>query len=62
MKKYEYVNIVTGGFFKAGTEEHRGIIDDYAARGYRYVGYFPVKMDSYGRVIEMDLIFESEVD
>lgn len=43
MKAYEYVNIHIGKFVGAGSEAHRAIIDEYAARGYRYVGYIPHK-------------------
>ena len=41
MKAYEYVNIHIGKFVGAGSEAHRAIIDEYAASGYRYVGYIP---------------------
>ena len=36
------------------------IIDEYAAKGYRYVGYIPVEMTGHGQILEMDLIFEIE--
>ena len=58
MKKYEYVNVHLGGFFGAEQEEHRKIIDEYAARGYRYAGYIPVFIDMDGKPKDMDLIFE----
>ena len=35
MKKYEYVSINIDGFLGAGSEEHRQIIDNYAAKGYK---------------------------
>ena len=38
MKKYEYVRLRIGKFIGAKSEEHRAVIDDYAARGWRYVG------------------------
>ena len=42
MKKYEYVNInIDRVFMGSGSDEHRQIIDEYAAKGYRYVGYIP---------------------
>lgn len=42
MKKYEYVTLSTKtGFFSTKSKKHREIIDQYAARGYRYVGWFP---------------------
>lgn len=61
MKKYEYVTVHTGRFSGAKSEEHRDIIDQYAARGWRYVGFIPVSMDSYGRLKDMDLVFEMEL-
>lgn len=58
MLRYEYVNLKIADFFHAGSTEHRVIIDEYAAYGYRYVGYIPTKIEAYGRVTEIDLIFE----
>ena len=59
MKKYEYVSIQLEGHFIASTNEHGRIIDEYAAKGYNYVGYIPTKMTSHGRITEIDLIFEA---
>ncbi|QNO14095.1 DUF4177 domain-containing protein [Alkalicella caledoniensis] len=61
MFQYEYVNVKVGSFWGARSEEHREIIDKYAANGYRYVGFIPANMDSYGKYKEIDLIFEKEV-
>ena len=58
MKKYEYVSINNDRFLGAGSEEHRQIIDNYAAKGYKYVGYIPTSITSHGKIVEMDLIFE----
>jgi len=58
MKKYEYVALHIGRFLGAKSEEHRQIIDSYAKRGYRYIGYIPVSMTDYGKVKDIDLIFE----
>lgn len=60
MKKYEYVNVHIGKFCGAKSEEHRGIIDEYAAKGYRYVGYIPTNISDYGKIKDMDLVFERE--
>ena len=61
MTKYEYVKINIDGFlFGSGSEEHRRTIDEYAAKGYRYVGYIPTKITPHGKIVEMDLIFEIE--
>ena len=58
MKRYEYVSVHIGRLFGACSEEHRKIIDDYAKRGYRYVGFIPTDMSDYGKIKDMDLIFE----
>ena len=42
----------------SSSEEHRQIIDEYAAKGYRYVGYIPTEMTGHGQILEMDLVFE----
>ncbi len=60
MKKYEYISIKVGHFIGSKTEEHRNIIDDYAKRGYRYIGFIPTDMTDYGKIKTMDLIFEIE--
>ena len=58
MKAYEYANIHIGKFVGARSDEHRAIIDEYAARGYRYVGYIPTNISDYGKIRDMDLVFE----
>ena len=58
MKKYVYVNININAFIGAGSEEHRQIIDEYAAKGYQYVGYIPTDISDYGKIKKIDLIFE----
>ena len=60
VKRYEYVRVHMGGFFDAESEEHRKVIDEYAANGYRYVGYIPVYIDMNGKLKDLDLIFEAE--
>ena len=58
MKKYEYVSVHIGKFVGARSEEHRAIIDQYAAKGYRYVGYILTNLSDYGKIKDMDLVFE----
>lgn len=58
MPKYEYVRIDINLFIGAGTMEHRKVIDEYACKGYKYVGYIPTKISDYGKIKEIDLIFE----
>lgn len=60
MKKYEYVNVHIGKFCGAKSEEHQRIIDEYAERGYRYVGYIPTNICESGKINNMDLVFEIE--
>ena len=61
MKQYEYVNIKMGKIFSSKTDEHRRIIDEYAARGYRFVGYVPTHIDVDGKINKIDLVFEIDV-
>lgn len=61
MKKYEYVQVHISKFIGAKSEEHRQIIDDYASRGYRYVGYIPTVLTDYGKIKDIDLIFEIDL-
>lgn len=58
MKRYEYVNIHVGQIWGAKSEEHRDIIDEYAEKGYRFVGYIPTNMNGYGKIEDIDLVFE----
>ncbi|MDO4977978.1 MAG: DUF4177 domain-containing protein [Eubacteriales bacterium] len=37
------------------------IIDKHARQGYRYVGYIPTVMSDYGKIKDMDLIFERDI-
>ena len=60
MKQYEYVRVSINRFVGAKSEEHRAIIDEYAAKGYRYVGYIPTNISDYGKIKEMDLICETD--
>lgn len=63
MKRYEYVHVEMEnwgpGSSKSG--EHREIIDEYAAKGYRYAGFVPCQFGPTGKMIRMDLVFEQEV-
>ena len=63
MKKYEFVTIKVKNnpVMNATLSEHREVIDEYAAKGYVYKGYFPTLQGPSGKIIEMDLIFETEV-
>lgn len=60
MKEYEYVSVDISGFVFAGNEEHRSIIDEYAANGYRYAGFIPTAINGHGKILTIDLIFERD--
>lgn len=64
MKKYEYVTLKlrNNPAGSAYSEEHRKIIDEYAEKGYSYVGYIPVWQGASGKILSMDLIFEKIVN
>ena len=40
---------------------HKEVINEYAAKGYGYVGYVPTRIGPSGKIIDIDLIFETEV-
>ena len=61
MKQYAYINVRVGRAFGGKCQEHREIIDQFAARGYRYVGYIPTIISDYGKIKDLDLIFEKDV-
>lgn len=42
----------------AQTEEHRTAIEQQAKDGYKYAGYFPVKLGPSGKILAVDLIFQ----
>jgi len=62
MKKYEFINVKIGKFIGAKSEEHQEIINEYASKGYKYVGYIPTDMTDYGKIKSMDLVFEIDSD
>ena len=60
MGKYEFVNVKISKLVGAKSEEHRKIIAEHAANGYRYVGYIPTDLTDAGKIKAMDLVFEIE--
>lgn len=62
MKKYEYVSLNVGIDLGANSEEHRTIIDLYASKGWRYVGFIPTRISDYGRFNAIDLVFEKDTE
>lgn len=62
MKKYEFVTITVKNnpVYNAVSAEHRTVINEWAKRGYRFVGFVPVTQGPSGKMIDIDLIFEAE--
>lgn len=62
MKKYEFVTITVKNnpVYNAETTEHRTVIAEWAAKGYRFVGFVPVTQGPSGKMIDIDLVFEIE--
>ena len=64
MKEYEYVSVkykmLETFTLGNGISEHREIIDDYAARGYRYVDSIVTEVDNSARIRKVDLVFEKD--
>ena len=60
MYEYKYVTLYVGGGFWINNAqcEHRAVIDEHAAQGWRYVGYIPTCFTGNGGSKEIDLIFE----
>ena len=61
MKKYEYVPVdMKFGFLSSKMTSHHKIIDEYSAKGYRYVGWFPISTSNMlsGFFEKVELVFE----
>jgi hypothetical protein len=62
MYKYKFVHVVCKqGIFSNTHKEYRDIIHKCARKGYRFVGFIPVKVKDYGMLKEIDLVFEKSV-
>ena len=60
MKEYTYNNVQIGKFFFSTSANHRDIINEYAAQGWRYAGCIPTHISGSGVLCNLDLIFERE--
>ncbi len=62
MKQYQYVTVEleNNKFTTAKSTAHREVIDQYAAKGFCYVGYVPCEIGPSGKILSMDLIFEKD--
>lgn len=59
--EYEFVRVHIGKFVGAKSEEHQEIIRKYAQEGWRYTGWIPTNMSDYGKIKDIDLVFERDV-
>lgn len=59
--EYEFVRVHIGKFVGAKSEEHQEIIRKYAREGWRYTGWIPTNMSDYGKIKDIDLVFERDV-
>lgn len=61
MKKYEYVSLSysSSNMVMAAMHQHREIIDQYAQKGYIYIGMIPTEISANGCIRKIDLIFEA---
>lgn len=55
--KTEVIRVESKGFC-ASKFNNAQVIKDMAEKGYSYVGYIPARIQSYGRVSAIDLVFE----
>ena len=59
--EYERIKLDKNDYaMNADMASHREVIDQKAAEGARYVGWFPAKQGPSGKTVEFDLIFEVE--
>ena len=61
MKQYEFIHLNINWGPGSGSQEHRKVITDCAAAGWRYVGYVPTEITNHGRITAIDLVFEKDV-
>lgn len=59
--KYEYVsvNYEAKNTVLAVISKHRKLINEYAEKGYRYVGFVPTEVGANGCMRKIDLVFEN---
>ncbi|MCI5795869.1 MAG: DUF4177 domain-containing protein [Ruminococcus sp.] len=39
---------------------HREVIEEYASKGYKYLGFVPVKLGPSGKMLALDLVFDNK--
>ncbi len=56
MYEYKYVETTLGGFFTS--PQHREIINEHAAEGWKLVQVLPLRYNGHGKPTEYEIIFE----
>lgn len=71
MKKYKFIRmamktkLLKSKFIsseKYGSADHREVIRNMAAEGWRFVGKIPVDFGGYGGLVSYDLVFEKDCE
>jgi len=44
----------------AELKDHQEVIEEYVSKGYKYVGFIPVKFGPSGKTLAIELIFEEK--
>lgn len=39
---------------------HREVIGEYSSKGYKYLGFVPVKLGPSGKMLALDLVFDNK--
>lgn len=60
--KYVRLKYENNKFTNSSLKCYQEIIDTYVLKDYKYIGFMPVKFDSNGKTVEIDLIFEEKKD
>ncbi len=66
MYEYKYVDIFSrqtreGLMIYRTFDEISIVIDEHSAKGYKFIGQIPKKIDSYGCIYTITLVFEKEI-
>ncbi len=62
MYQYEYVSVEGRLMKNPYFFGYQDIINEYAEKGWRYVGYMPTGQNGHGKVYQIDLIFERKIE
>ncbi len=63
MYEYKFERVASEpGFTKRNFNKHRKLIEEYGQKGYKFSGYVPTEIIGQGTIIEIDLVFEKEIN